>query len=207
MKNFSTTFPLFSREFSLNLNGQRISFNEPQVMGILNVTPDSFYRESRHPDPADAARIGKEMLDQGALLLDVGGASSRPGAQEISEEEELNRLSPVMEALRRALPDAMISIDTWRSGVVKEIHRRFRIDMVNDITAGQQDPAMMQTVAELGLPYLIMHMQGTPERMQEDPHYAHVTDDLLQFFGERVHKLRKLGINDILIDPGFGFGK
>ena len=207
MKNFSTTFPLFSREFSLNLNGEPVSISEPLVMGILNVTPDSFYGGSRHTGPSDAARAAREMLEQGARLIDVGGASSRPGAEEIPEEEELNRLRPVMEALRNELPDALLSVDTWRSGVVRELHRQFRIDMVNDITAGLWDPAIAETVAELGIPYLIMHMQGTPSDMQVDPRYTDVTDELLQFFGARIHHLRKLGINDILIDPGFGFGK
>lgn len=207
MKNFSTTFPMFSREFSLNLNGEPVSMSEPLVMGILNATPDSFYGGSRYADPSDAARAAGEMLEQGARLIDVGGASSRPGAEEISEEEELNRLRPVMEVLRNELPDALVSIDTWRSGVVRELHRQFRIDMVNDITAGLWDPALAETVAELGIPYLIMHMQGTPSDMQVDPSYTDVTDDLLQFFGGRIHHLRRLGINDILIDPGFGFGK
>lgn len=207
MKNFSTTFPLFSREFSLNLNGHMTSISEPLVMGIINATPDSFYQGSRYPDPSEAVRIAREMIAHGAMLLDVGGASSRPGADEIQEEEELNRLRPVMEALRNELPDVLISVDTWRSGIIKEIHRQFRIDMVNDITAGQRDPALFQTVAELGLPYLMMHMQGDPSNMQKEPKYGNVTDDLLQFFGERVHQLHKLGVNDILIDPGFGFGK
>ena len=207
MKNFSTTFPLLSRDFSLNLDGRRISVTEPLVMGILNATPDSFYQASRHPDPADAVRVAREMLEQGARLLDVGAASARPGAETISEEEELNRLFPVMEALRKELPDAFISLDTWRSGVVRKIHEAFRVDMVNDISAGQQDPDILQTVAGFGIPYIMMHMQGTPEEMQEDPRYEQVTDDLLQFFGARVHQLRKMGVNDILIDPGFGFGK
>lgn len=207
MKNFSTTFPLLSREFSLNLDGRRIPVSEPLVMGILNATSDSFYQASRHPDPADAVRVAREMLDQGARLLDVGAASSRPGAEAISEEEELNRLLPVIEALRKELPDAFISVDTWRSGIVRKIHEEFRIDMVNDISAGQQDPDILQAVAEFGIPYIMMHMQGTPEEMQEGPRYQQVTDDLLQFFGARVHQLRKMGVNDILIDPGFGFGK
>jgi dihydropteroate synthase len=140
-------------------------------------------------------------------MLDVGAVSSRPGAAEISEEEEVNRLSPVMEALRNEFPDCFISIDTWRSGVVRKIHHKFRVDIVNDITAGRNDPAIFNVVADLGLPYIMMHMQGSPVNMQEDPSYEHVVDDLLQFFGEKVHKLRKMGVNDIIIDPGFGFGK
>jgi dihydropteroate synthase len=207
MKNLSTNFPLFSRNFSLNLNGQRVSLHEPIVMGIINTTPDSFYQASRLPDPVEAVRVGREMMDQGALILDVGAASSRPGAEMISEEEEISRLTPVVEALRNELPGCFLSIDTWRSGVVRRMHQGFRIDMVNDISSGQWDPAIFSTIADLGLPYVIMHMQGSPASMQDHPRYEHVVDDLLQFFGERVHKLRKMGVNDIIIDPGFGFGK
>ena len=207
MKNFSTTSMLFSRELSLNLNGKRISLDPPLIMGIINVTPDSFYHKSRIPEPADAVEMARNMVDQGADLLDIGAVSSRPGAEDISEEEELSRLSPVIEAVRRELPDCILSLDTWRSGVVRKIHQLFRIDMVNDITAGQRDPAILNAVADLGLPYIMMHMQGTPSTMQEEPHYKDVVDDILQFFGERLHKLRKMGVNDIIVDPGFGFGK
>ncbi len=207
MNNLSTNFPLFSRDFSLNLNGTKVSLNEPMVMGIINTTPDSFYHGSRLPDPSEAVRVGREMIEQGAGILDVGAISSRPGAETVPEEEEVNRLIPVVQALRNELPGSFLSIDTWRSGVVRTLHRQFRIDMVNDISAGRWDPAMFSTIADLGLPYIIMHMQGSPADMQENPQYEHVVDDLLQFFGERVHKLRKMGVNDIIIDPGFGFGK
>ena len=207
MKNFSTTFPLFIKEFSLNLNGRTMTFERPLVMGILNATPDSFYGGSRWTDPAGAVNAAREMLQEGATFLDLGAASSRPGAEDVPEEEELNRLLPVLEALRNELPDALISLDTWRSGIVKRCHERFRIDMVNDISAGRRDPGMMEAVAGLGLPYLIMHMQGHPSTMQETPVYRNVTDEVLRFFGEAVHQLRKMGISDILIDPGFGFGK
>ena len=179
----------------------------PRIMGIINVTPDSFYTGSRVSDPAHAVRLAREMIDLGADLLDLGAASSRPGAEEIPPEEELNRLSPVVEAIRKEIPEAIISIDTWRSGVVKELHRRFTIDMVNDISAGLLDTAMFETMAEIDIPYVMMHMQGKPSHMQDAPQYVNVVDDLLQFFGERLFRLRKLGINDIVIDPGFGFGK
>lgn len=176
-------------------------------MGILNATPDSFYQGSRIPEPSRAVEVARGMLDQGAHILDVGAVSSRPGAEEISEEEEVNRLTPVLEALRTAFPTCAISLDTWRAGVAKTMRERFGIDMVNDITAGQKDPMMFPAMAKLNIPYVIMHMQGNPENMQHTPQYKHVVDDLLQFFGERVFQLRKLGINDIIIDPGLGFGK
>jgi dihydropteroate synthase len=207
MKNLSTTFPLFSSEFSLNLNGRRVSFDGPLVMGIINATPDSFYGGSRFPEPAEAVRVAREMLGQGAGMVDVGAVSSRPGAREITEEEEISRLAPLIGAIRQEIPECVISVDTWRSRVVRKMHQQFRIDLVNDISAGQRDPDIFSTVADLGLPYIMMHMRGTPATMQDDPMYDFVVDDLLQFFGERLYLLRKAGVNDIVADPGFGFGK
>jgi len=176
-------------------------------MGIINATPDSFYQGSRLPEPDQALQKAREMIAEGADILDIGAVSTRPGAKEISEEEELNRLSPVLETIRNDIPDCIISVDTWRSGIARLVHERFGVDLINDISAGQLDPAMFSTVAEKGLSYVIMHMQGTPDTMQESTQYKNVVDDLLQFFGELVHKLRKLGVNDIVVDPGFGFGK
>jgi len=207
MKNFSTNGPLFSSNFSLNIRGRILDLSIPRVMGIINVTPDSFYGGSRLSDPANAIQAAGEMLAQGADILDVGAVSSRPGAQDVSEAEEKNRLIPVLEALRNEFPECAISLDTWRSKIAREMHHRFEIDMVNDISAGTMDKGMFTTMAELGIPFVIMHMQGSPADMQEHPTYHHVVDDLLQYFAERVFRLRKLGINDIIIDPGFGFGK
>jgi dihydropteroate synthase len=176
-------------------------------MGIINATPDSFYSKSRLPDPSAALETARTMIREGAHVLDVGAVSSRPGAEEVSEQEELDRLSPVLEALRNEFPDFPISVDTWRSGVSRKLRESFGINIINDISAGQMDPEMFATVADLGIPYIIMHMQGTPRNMQEAPAYHHVVDDLLQFFAERVHQMKKMGINDMVIDPGFGFGK
>ena len=207
MHNFSTNGSLFSRNFSINLRGGLLDLSVPKVTGIINVTPDSFYSGSRLPDPAGAVGMAREMLGQGAAILDVGAVSSRPGAEMLDESEETARLSPVLEALRNEIPECAISLDTWRSGVAREMHRRFGIDMVNDISAGTMDHEMFRTMAELGIPCVIMHMQGKPSTMQEDPRYNDVVDELLQYFSERVFRLRKLGVNDIIIDPGFGFGK
>lgn len=207
MKNFSTTGQLFFNKFSLNIRGRILDLSIPRVVGILNVTPDSFYGESRISDPAAVIQVAREMLARGADILDVGAVSTRPGAEEVNATEEINRLTPALEALRKEIPECAISVDTWRSDVAREMHQRFEIDMVNDISAGTLDPRMFPTMAELGIPYVIMHMQGTPANMQEHPRYNHVVDDLLQYFSERVFRLRKLGINDIIIDPGFGFGK
>ncbi|MEZ5072650.1 MAG: dihydropteroate synthase [Bacteroidales bacterium] len=176
-------------------------------MGILNATPDSFFEGSRIPEVSRALHLAGQMLEEGAHILDVGGVSTRPGAPDVPEEEELRRLGPVVQALREHFPDCVLSIDTWRSGVVRVLQERFGIDMVNDISAGMFDGRMFETVREFRLPYVMMHMQGTPATMQDAPEYQNLVDDLLRFFGDRVAKLRKMGHNDILIDPGFGFGK
>jgi len=207
MKNFSTSTPLFSKNLSLNLGGRIMNLSTPRIMGIINATPDSFYHESRAASPELAVEKAREMIDQGADILDLGAVSSRPGAEEISESEELDRLSPTLEALRNNFPEFPLSVDTCRSGVARSVKERFGIHMINDISAGNLDPAMFSTMAELGIPYIMMHMQGTPATMQEEPAYDHLVDELLHFFAERVYKLRKLGLNDIIIDPGFGFGK
>lgn len=207
MKNFSTSGPLFSRNLSLNLGGTIMNLSSPRVMGIINLTPDSFYGGSRAGNAAQALDKAREMIEQGADILDVGAVSTRPGSQEISETEELERLSPVLEVLREAFPDFPLSIDTWRAGVASTVRERYGVQLINDISAGSLDPEMFPTMAQLGIPYIIMHMQGTPANMQDDPAYENVVDELLQFFAEKVYKLRKLGLNDIVIDPGFGFGK
>ena len=207
MKNFSTSAPLFSRNLSLNLGRTIMDLSTPRVMGIINATPDSFYDGSRVTDAAQAVEKAREMVQKGADILDVGAVSTRPGSQEISESEELERLSPVLEALRGEFPDFPLSVDTWRAGVARVVCDRFGIQMINDISAGKLDPDMFSTMAKLGIPYIIMHMQGSPVNMQNAPEYENIVDDLLQFFAEKVYKLRKLGLNDIVIDPGFGFGK
>lgn len=207
MKNFSTSTPLFSKSLSLNLGGHIMELSTPRIMGIINTTPDSFYPGSRVSNPEAALEKAREMMDQGADILDLGALSSRPGAEEISEQEELDRLTPVLEILRKHFPDFPLSVDTWRSGVARSLRENFGIHMVNDITAGSLDPEMFTTMAQLNIPYIIMHMQGTPATMQQEPVYENMVDELLQFFAEKVYKLRKLGLNDIIIDPGFGFGK
>ncbi len=207
MKNFSTSQALFSRNLSLNLDGRILDFSRPRIMGIINASPDSFHGGSRFPDPSAALDAARMMIREGAHILDVGAVSSRPGATEVSEQEELERLVPVMEAIRSEFPDFPLSVDTWRSVVARRMREQFHIHLINDISAGRLDPDMFAAVAELGLPYIMMHMQGTPDTMQESPEYVHVVDDLLQFFAERVYALRLLGVNDIIIDPGFGFGK
>ena len=207
MNNFSTSDSLFSKNLSLNLGGTIMDLSTPRVMGIINATPDSFYDGSRVSGREDALEKAGEMIEHGADILDVGAVSSRPGAEEISETEELDRLSPVLESLRENFPEVPLSVDTWRSGVARSVKERFGIHMINEISAGTIDPDMFATIAKLGVPYAIMHMQSTPATMQDEPAYENIVNELLQFFAERVYKLRKLGVNDIIIDPGFGFGK
>lgn len=184
-----------------------MDLSSPRIMGILNATPDSFYHGSRVPEAGQAVERARQMIEQGADMLDVGAVSSRPGAADMTEAEELERLIPVLEALREQFPEFPISVDTWRSGVARRVTERFGIQLINDISAGTLDPDMFPLMAQLGIPYIIMHMQGTPANMQEDPVYRHVVDDLLQYFAEKVYSLKNLGLNDIVIDPGFGFGK
>jgi len=207
MNNFSTSDSLFSKNLSLNLGGSFMSLSTPKIMGILNTTPDSFYAGSRVPEPGQAVERAREMIEQGADILDIGAVSSRPGSEDIPESVELDRFIPVLEALREAFPEFPLSIDTWRSGVARSLREQFGINMVNDISAGEFDPEMFPTIAQLGIPYVMMHMQGTPSTMQEDPVYHQIVNDLLQFFADKIFQLRQLGVIDMIIDPGFGFGK
>ncbi len=177
----------------------------PLVMGILNSTPDSFHPASR-VGTDDALHPAEQMLDKGAAILDIGGASSRPGAEPISAEDELDRVLPVISAIHDRFPEALISIDTYRARVAKEAVAH-GAGMVNDIGAGQLDKDMFNTVASLGVPYVLMHMQGTPRDMQNAPMYSDVVQEVVLFLSQRINAAHKAGIADVIIDPGFGFGK
>ncbi len=175
------------------------------VMGILNATPDSFHAPSR-VDVDDALRTAERMLHEGASVLDIGGASSRPGATEISEVEELERVLPIIEAIHARFPEALLSIDTFRAAIAKATVEA-GASMVNDIGAGMLDDAMLPTVAKLGVPYIAMHMQGLPRSMQADPQYENVVAEVTLYLSQRLQAARSAGIADVVIDPGFGFGK
>lgn len=190
----------------LNCNGKLIDCSTPLVMGILNTTPDSFYDGGRYDVLEQAVTRGKQLWEEGATLIDVGGASSRPGALEVSVEEELRRVIPVIRALHAALPEAVLSVDTWRAEVAAAAVEA-GASLINDISAGELDEAMLETVAALGVPYVLMHMQGRPDSMQLAPMYSDVVVEVLDFLIKKVIRLRELGVKDILIDPGFGFGK
>ncbi|HMQ46697.1 MAG TPA: dihydropteroate synthase [Saprospiraceae bacterium] len=196
---------LFPKQ-TINCKGHLLSLEQPQVMGILNCTPDSFYDGGKYRVEADLLRQAEKMLEEGAAIIDIGGASSRPGADWVSVDEELSRVLPAIELIRKYFPDALLSIDT----VWSEVARRSiaaGVCMVNDISAGRIDPKLYDMVAELGVPYILMHMQGRPDTMQVQPVYEDVVLEVLDFFIAEVGKLRALGVKDIILDPGFGFGK
>lgn len=190
----------------INCKGQLLDLSRPVVMGILNLTPDSFYDGGKYPDGPTLLHQAEKLLREGAALLDLGGASSRPGASEVSEEEELRRVLFGIETILPHFPGVLISVDTWRASVARAAVNA-GASMVNDISAGNLDPKMFQTVAELGVPYVLMHMQGTPESMQKNPQYEEIVTEVLDFFIQKTIVLRGLGVKDIVLDPGFGFGK
>lgn len=191
----------------INVNGRLMDLSEPQVMGILNVTPDSFYAGSRMETEKDIINRLHQITSEGASILDIGAYSSRPDAEHISTEEEMNRLRTGLGLVRKHQPEAVVSVDTFRADVAKMCVEEFGAAMINDISAGQLDAAMFGTIAQLGVPYIMMHMQGTPQNMQMNPHYDNLLKEVFLYFAERVQKLRDLGAKDIIIDPGFGFGK
>ena len=191
---------------TLDCRGQLLDLSRPVVMGILNVTPDSFFDGGRYTGVEAALKQAEKMLAEGATILDVGGVSSRPGAAEVSEKEELERIIPVIEGIKSHFSEAIISIDTWRASVAKAAVEA-GASMVNDISGGQFDARMFETVAVLDTPYILMHIQGTPDTMQQNPHYEDVVTEVLDFFIQKIEKLRALGVKDIVLDPGFGFGK
>lgn len=191
---------------TLQCKGRLIDLSHPVVMGILNVTPDSFFDGGKYDNAHSVLRQAEKMLREGADLLDIGGASSRPGAVEVPEQEELQRVTPMIELILKEFPDALISIDTWRARVASTAVAAGAA-IINDISAGNLDPKMFPTVAQLGVPYILMHMQGSPGTMQKNPHYEDVVTDVLDFFIQKTTALRVLGVKDIVLDPGFGFGK
>lgn len=189
----------------LNIRGNLIEFNRPAVMGIVNVTPDSFFAGSRVPADSVTARVS-EMMAQGADIIDLGGYSSRPGADTVTAEEELARLVPAIAAIRERFPDIPVSVDTFRADVARECIAQ-GADIINDIGGGDLDPEMFGTIADLRVPYILMHMRGTPATMQSLTDYDDVVADVLRDLAFKTDRLHQLGVNDVIIDPGFGFAK
>ncbi len=192
--------------FTLNCKGKIFEFEMPVLMGIINATPDSFYEGHLSRTANEILELAGKMIGDGAAILDVGGQSTRPGSQRISAEEEALRVIPVIKAIREKFPGIIISIDTYHSEVAGDAVAA-GADMVNDISAGDMDPAMIETVASLNVPYICMHMKGEPGTMHLDPQYDDVVKELLDFFIIKTDTCRKAGIKDVIIDPGFGFGK
>ncbi|WP_339661366.1 dihydropteroate synthase [Croceibacter atlanticus] len=191
---------------TINCNGSLIDLKSPKVMGILNVTPDSFYDGGTYSKLSDVLKHVEHMLTNGATFIDVGAYSSRPNADDVSETEELKRSIPVIEVISKTFPEALISIDTFRSSVAKACVNA-GASLVNDISAGQLDKEMMPTVATLQVPYIMMHMKGTPQTMTSNTNYDNLTKDILSYFSEKISEANALGINDIILDVGFGFSK
>ena len=192
---------------TLNLRGKLYSLCEPKIMGILNVTPDSFYAESRTSDEEHIAARVQQLMDDGADMIDIGGYSSRPGADDVSPEEEMNRLRRGLRVVRRLYPEVPVSVDTFRADVARMCVEEEGADIINDISGGMMDRQMFRTVARLGVPYILMHMQGTPDTMQQAPHYDNLRREVMLYFAERIDRLCQMGAKDIIVDPGFGFGK
>jgi dihydropteroate synthase len=191
---------------TINCRGQLVSLSTPQVMGILNLTPDSFFDGGKFNTVDNALHQTEKMLREGATFIDVGGMSSRPGAEIITEEEELKRVVPVVHQMVKRFPDVLISVDTLRARVAKETVEAGAA-MVNDISAGRFQEAMLTTVAALRVPFIAMHMQGLPANMQQHPHYKNVVTEVTDFFAGRITACYAAGIKDVILDPGFGFGK
>jgi len=199
--NSTPTFP-----FSLNCKGDLIFLNTPKIMGVLNITPDSFYDGGRYKAEDQVLAQVEKMMKEGATFIDIGAYSSRPGAAEVSEAEEAKRLYPMLQAILKRFPEVLLSIDTFRSHIAKDAVE-MGAALINDISAGQLDPEMIPTVGKLGVPYIMMHMRSTPKDMQEHTYYEHLLQEIISYFSEKIDRAKKHNINDIIIDPGYGFAK
>ena len=191
----------------INVNGFLLDLSSPCVMGILNVTPDSFYAGSRMQTEIDITHRIEQIVGEGAGIIDVGAYSSRPNAENVSPAEEMERLRMGLCILRKVQPDAVVSVDTFRADVARMCVEEYGVAIINDIAAGEMDGDMFRTVADLNVPYIMMHMQGTPQNMQQNPHYDNLLKEVFMYFARKVQQLRDLGVKDIILDPGFGFGK
>lgn len=191
----------------INVNGSLLDLSQPRVMGILNVTPDSFYAGSRTQTEAEIVRRVKQIVSEGAAIIDIGAYSARANADNVSAREEMERLRMGLKILFEIQPDAVVSVDTFRADVARMCVEEYGVAIINDIAAGEMDANMFHTVAALNVPYIMMHMQGTPQSMQQHPHYDNLLKEVFLYFARKVQQLRDLGVKDIILDPGFGFGK
>jgi dihydropteroate synthase len=197
---------VFQQKLTLNVRGTLLDLSKPKIMGVLNLTPDSFYDGGRNNSLADALRKTEQLLSEGADLLDLGAYSSRPDAEHITEELEFERMIPVIRAIAKEFPKALLSVDTFRSGIAKAAVGE-GADLINDISAGAMDSDMFKTIAELKVPYIMMHMRGTPQTMASQTNYTNMIVEIAQYFAEKIQALKELGVKDLIIDPGFGFAK
>jgi dihydropteroate synthase len=197
----------FKVKNTIRYNGELVDLATPLVMGILNVTPDSFYDGGRYNSIENAVKHAAEMLAEGASIIDIGACSTRPGAEEITADEELKRLIPVITEIRKNFPSAILSVDTFRATVAEKVVDLIGDCIINDISGGTLDNHMFETVARLKVPYVLMHIQGTPQTMQQNPSYQNVTKEVIKQLSEGVFRLHEMGVCDVIIDPGFGFGK
>ena len=193
--------------YTLNLHHKLFELHEPQIMGILNVTPDSFYASSRKQTVQDIEERVRQMIDEEANMIDIGAYSSRPGAHDVSPEDEMKRLRLGLKIVHEIAPEIPVSVDTFRADVAKMAIEEGGADLINDISGGMMDKQMFRTVSHLGVPYILMHMQGTPADMQIAPHYDNIRNEVMLYFAERIDRLYQMGAKDIIVDPGFGFGK
>lgn len=192
---------------SLNINGKLMELSEPWVMGILNVTPDSFYSGSQKQTEKEVEERVCQILEEGGRMIDIGAYSSRPDAADIPEEEERGRLIPALQFLQKHYPDVPVSVDTFRSGIARRCVEDYGVAMVNDISGGEMDRQMFETIAALHVPYVLMHMKGTPQTMKHQTAYGDLMEEIISYFSRKVHELHRLGVADVIIDPGFGFSK
>lgn len=206
-RDHPTLSRLMFQSFTLRLGSDLVSIDRPQVMGIVNVTPDSFYAASRNDSEDELARRIASMVADGADMLDIGGYSSRPGASEVPVEEEWNRVSRGLRVARREAPQLPVSVDTFRSEIVSRAVEEYGPMIVNDISGGTLDERMWETVAGLGVPYILMHMRGTPATMQSLTDYTDITAEVIADLSRKLRQLRLMGVADVIVDPGFGFGK
>lgn len=195
------------KSYSLNLKGRLVTIDRPWVMGIVNVTPDSFYSGSRVSDEQSLVQRVRQMLAEGADVIDVGACSTRPGGEQVDAQGEMERLGWALGIIRREQPDVVLSVDTYRADVARSCVEQWGADIINDISGGTIDDTMFSTVATLGVPYVLMHMRGTPETMAQMTDYENVTGDVLEWMTHRVDDLRQRGVADVIVDPGFGFAK
>lgn len=191
----------------INIGGKLLDLDTPRIMGILNITPDSFYKGNRFNTEEEIVKAAVRMVEEGADILDVGGYSSRPGAEDVTSEQERGRVLKAIKIIRHILPEVVISIDTFRADIAREAILGFGANIINDISGGNGDKDMFPLVEKLNVPYIMMHMKGDPRTMQNSPVYEDVVADILKWFGKRIFRLKSAGVKDIIIDPGFGFGK